>query len=65
MNYTGKGCQLFGYYYKKQNGTYAHVDRHTHWRDELAPPKQAKYKRGIYEIRIQNHGKKIWRRLEN
>ena len=67
MDYSAKGCQLCGQYYRKQNGTYAHVDRHTHGRDELAPPKHAKYEVGRNEIRIQNHGGKngdAWKRNE-
>ena len=40
------------------------MNRHTHWKDELAPLKQARYEGGRNEIRVQNHGEKIWRRLE-
>ena len=29
-DYTAKGCQLCGQYYRKQDGTYVHVDRNTH-----------------------------------
>ena len=58
MDYTGKGYQLCGYYYKKHNGTYVHVDRHTHWRDELAPPKQAEYKMGKHEIKYKTPERK-------
>ena len=58
VDYSAKGCQLCGHYYRKKNSTYTHVDRHTHWKDELAPLKDAKYEGGKYEIRIQNHGKR-------